>query len=145
MENVKNIFDCKITTAPKYRIGEPILLTFKITNTSKDSYQLLTWQTPLEREVFNFFTVERDGEIIEYDGRLVKRGDPPIEAYVRIGPGETLSEEVDLSASYAFDKPGKYTVTVSGRINDAFKISGSGKQAPRKRERNGRLRIWGSQ
>jgi hypothetical protein len=129
-----NPFDCDITTQPSYKLGDPITITFEINNTSSDPYQLLIWQTPLQKEVFDFFEVRREGEIIPYDGRMVKRGEPTSESYIVIDPGQKITESVDLSTSYKIDKPGNYSVTLKGKIHDAFKVSSNKKEKPRKSE-----------
>lgn len=127
-------FACSLSAAASYQLGEPILVTFTINNTSNESYQVLTWGTPLEDEVTDFLTVERDGETLEYDGRMVKRGDPADEEYVMLGPGQSLSEQVDISRSYPIDQPGTYTATLKITLHDAFSVPGNAKQAPRRRD-----------
>ena len=68
--------EASLQAAASYRLGEPIDVTFTVRNTSSQTYQVLTWGTPLEHDVTDFLTVERDGEALAYDGRIVKRGDP---------------------------------------------------------------------
>ena len=133
-ESPKEFFPCKIAAKPKYKMGEPILLTFEITNTSQQSYQVLISDTPLEKEVFNFFIVEHEGKIVRYDGRFVKRGNPTEESYIIIKPGETVSNNVDLSASYPLVHPGVYNVALNARIHDILPVPGNAKIKPRKME-----------
>jgi len=101
-----------------YRRGDPIILRYELTNVGDVEYSLLVWETPLEREVFNFAEVRLGERPVPYDGRMVKRGDPPPEAYRAIAPGETITEVHDLSQSYAFEQPGTYTVTIHTRFLD---------------------------
>jgi len=131
-----NAFECKISTAPPhtFKLGDPVLLEFEIKNISGDAYQVLKWGTPLEKEVTNFLVLKRGNDVIEYDGRLIKRGDPPLESYETIQPGQTLSETLDISTSYSIDQPGQYTAMLNAKLFDAFKIVGPAKQAPRKRQ-----------
>jgi hypothetical protein len=127
-------FVTSLTAAPSYRLGEPILITFKVKNTGSETYQLLTWGTPLEGELSaDCFTVRRDGEAIPYDGKLVKRGDPPPEAYVVVQPGEQLVSSVDISDAYAIDQVGDYTVALNPSFFDAFVVPDNVRQAPRRR------------
>lgn len=127
-------FACSLSAAASYQLGEPILVTFTINNNSNEPYQLLRWGTPLEDEVTDFLTVERGGETLEYDGRMVKRGDPVDEEYLLLGPGESLSKEVDISRSYPIDRPGTYTATLKITLHDAFPVPENAKRAPRRRD-----------
>ena len=56
------------------------------------------------------FRVERDGQVIPYQGILAKRVAPPPEDYVLLEPGESVSAEVDLATAYDFSKAGEYTI-----------------------------------
>ena len=78
--------------------------------------------------------VQRDGEIIRYDGKLVKRGDPPVDAYVLIGPKQGLQSTLDISEAYAVDRVGDYTVRLNALFFDAFTVQGNAKADPRKRQ-----------
>ena len=127
-------FVTSLSANPIYRLGAPILITFEIENATNDTYQLLTWATPLEgRLTGDCLTVKHDGELIPYDGKLVKRGDPPMDAYVLIGPNERLNSTVDISDAYAVDQVGDYTVTLNATFFDAFIVPGKAKAGPRKR------------
>jgi hypothetical protein len=120
---------------PTNRLGEPIVLTLEIENEEVETLQLLKSGTPLEDEfTADYLIVEREGEVIPYDGKLVKRGDPSIEAYVVLRPGEKLKTTVEVSAAYSIDRPGDYTVTLNATFLDAFAISGDEKEAARGRE-----------
>jgi hypothetical protein len=131
----KQPFVATITSEPSYKLGDPIVITFEVQNTSAETYQLLNWGTPLEGQfTADCFTVERDGEIIPYDGKFVKRGDPHSEAYVVIQPGEVLTEAIDISDAYAIDQVGDYTVTLNATFLDAFSVPGNAKIGPRKRQ-----------
>src|SRR5471032_2087173 len=93
-------FVATLTAQPVYALGDPIVITVDIENTSAEAYQLLTWGTPLEPTLSgDCFVVERDGQNIPYDGRYVKRGDPPASAYTLIGPGERQSLSVDRKST----------------------------------------------
>jgi hypothetical protein len=119
---------------PTYRLGDPISLTFEVENTGSETVQLLRWGTPLEGELTDdCFVVRRDSELLPYDGKLVKRGDPRPESYVTIPPGEKVRQAVDISAGYPIDQPGDYKVTLKAIAVDAFTVAGTAKAAPRKR------------
>jgi peptidyl-Lys metalloendopeptidase len=71
---------------------------------------VLKWYTPLEGIAGQIFRVERDGEVIPYEGILATRVTAPPEAYVLLEPGESVSAEVDLATAYDFSKAGEYTI-----------------------------------
>ena len=93
-------------------IDAPLRLHVEARNASSEDAELLLWNTAFERVLSaDVFRVSRDGEPVEYQGRLVKRAPPPgDDAVVRLAPGETLSRVVDLAPHYAVDVPGTYTV-----------------------------------
>jgi hypothetical protein len=128
-------FVATLTAQAVYALGDPIVITCDIENTSAEAYQLLTWATPLEPALSgDCFVVERDGQRIAYDGRYVKRGDPPASAYTLIGPGERQSFSVDISEVYAIDQPGQYSVALNAVLFDAFMVTGNVKAGARKRQ-----------
>jgi len=116
-----------------YLLGEPIEVTFSLTNASGTPLQVLRWGTPFEDEVTDFLTVTRDGERIPYDGRLVKRGEPGDDEYVVLAPGETIDVAVDISRSYPIQQPGHYRATINAAIHDVFLVTGNAKRPPRLR------------
>jgi hypothetical protein len=110
----------RIDMRPTYRRGEPVTMTYSLSNEGSDGWALLNWNTPLEGEVFAFAEVRHGDQLIPYDGRLVTRADPGPESYLRLAPSETITEQLDLSASFAFEDLGEYTVTTMVRFHDAY-------------------------
>lgn len=126
-------FTTSLKAENNYKLGEPILITFDITNNDNETYQLLKWGTPLEKHfTVDCFKVQRDGVLVPYDGKFVKRGDPSSDNYIIIQPGQQFSETFDISETYAIDQVGNYTVTLNAAFFDAFAIQLNEKQAPRK-------------
>jgi len=95
------------TTLPD---GDSVELEFTLINHSETSLYVLKWYTPLEGLAGEIFRIERDGQVIPYQGILATRVTPPPEAYVLLEPGEALSAEVDLATAYDFSKSGEYTI-----------------------------------
>lgn len=127
-------FATSLHAAASYQLGQPVLVTLEIENNTGQAYQILKWGTPLEDPLtVDCFLVSRDGQILPYDGRHVKRGDPSPDSYALIGPGEKLSHSVDISQAYAIDAPGHYTVTLNATLFDAFPVPSHAKQPPRRR------------
>jgi peptidyl-Lys metalloendopeptidase len=90
--------------------GEAVNLRFTLVNNTDSELYVLKWYTPLEGIAGEIFRIERDGEAIPYEGILASRGDPTPDAYVLLGPGESVSAEVDLATAYDFSKAGEYTI-----------------------------------
>jgi hypothetical protein len=125
-----------------YRVGEPVVLTVEVENRGSDPLRLLGWGTPFEeRFSSSFLTVERDGEVLPYDGRLVKRGDPGPRDYLTIEPGATVETRVDVSAGYPIEGPGKYMVRVKTQASDAFVVTAGESEEARPRDRHERLAL----
>ncbi|NIM14354.1 MAG: protease [Candidatus Aminicenantes bacterium] len=101
-----------------YTVGKGVNIDFTLKNLTKKTLWVLTWYTPLEGINGDIFRVTRDGEEIQYIGRMVKRGSPARKDYLRIGPGESVSAKVDLSSAYDLSKAGEYRVEFNGRIHD---------------------------
>jgi len=123
-----------IYAKPDYTLGDPVLVTFELENVGADPLQVLPWGTPFEGQfTVDCLTVSRAGSPVRYDGRLVKRGDPSEHSYVTLAPGQKLSSTLDISAAYAIDQAGTYSVTLNAAFLDAFSIVGNAKRAPRNR------------
>jgi hypothetical protein len=91
-------------------VNEPVTLKFTLQNHSDEALYFLKWYTPLEGISGKIFRIERDGQLIPYEGILAMRAAPSPEAYIHLEPGESVSAEVDLSNAYDFSQPGKYTI-----------------------------------
>ena len=134
---MNNDFQVSLETSPRYQMGEPVIVTFELTNVGSRDYALLRWNTPLEGEVFQYFNVRRDGFLVPYDGRFVKRGDPDESAYRIVRAGETVVEQLDLSTAFPLTEPGTYTVTLAMEILDAVPDVKGGKFARSREEQQG--------
>jgi peptidyl-Lys metalloendopeptidase len=116
-------FECRLTVADGYRLGEPIVVGFEIRNIGGETCRILTWDTPLGGDPLNFLTVTRDDVALQYDGRLVRRGDPVADDYITLEPGASRSVKVDISRLYPIDLPGEYAATLTTTLVDAFPVT----------------------
>ena len=99
--------------------GETVKLKFTLTNNSEVDLYVLEWYTPLEGIAGEIFRIERDGQLMPYEGILAMRGNPTPEAYLLLEAGRSVSAEVDLAIAYDFSPAGEYTITfLSPRISD---------------------------
>jgi hypothetical protein len=131
-----------IRAEQSYRLGEPVVVTVEARNQGSGPLRLLRWGTPFEEEFTgSSLTVERDGEVLPYDGKLVSRGDPGPEDYLTIGAGESAEATVDISAGYPIESPGEYTVAVDTHAIDAFLVAEGGEETARTRDQHERLTL----
>ena len=80
-----------LALSPTLVSGEPVNLTFTLTNISPDRLFVLAWYTPLEGLAGEIFRVERDGRTVPYTGILAYRGDPSQSSYIELDPGESAT------------------------------------------------------
>lgn len=102
----------KLESLDFYGRDEAVKLRFSLTNTSSQSLWVLRWQLPSEDMDANLFAVTRDGEVVAYEGRLVKRAQPRAEDYVEIKAGETWSVIFDPTSVYDMRFSGNYQVNL---------------------------------
>jgi peptidyl-Lys metalloendopeptidase len=110
--------DCVMSVPPSVRAGGPVELRFQLTNRTAQPLYVLKWRTPLEGLMGKDFDITRDGTEVAFMGRMVKRGNPPAEAYVTIAPGASVDAKVDLSQAYELKQPGRYRIAFNGELMD---------------------------
>jgi hypothetical protein len=104
---------------------------FRLHNPTDHPLYVLTWYTPLEGIAGEILSVVRGGTELPYEGLLAKRDDPTRDEYVTIEPGETVSEEVDLTEGYELSEPGAYQVEFTAGLRD---VTDDESLLPRKRD-----------
>ena len=140
-KNEAQVLKYYLTSQESYKVGQSVRIGFRSENVSKDRLWTVIWYTPFEGIMGKIFHVTRDGKPVQYQGRMVKRGDPRPQDYVRIDPGASLSIDVDLSSAYDFSIPGTYQVRFKGRIHDVVKEA---VVLPRKRDKHQGVNIIGN-
>lgn len=91
---------CSIATTNDKKV-----IQVSLTNQSSQTWQFLSWHTPFDAWFSRFMSVtiiggERDGEIVQYQGALAKRGAPNAEDYLQLAAKASLSVELDLAQAY---------------------------------------------
>jgi peptidyl-Lys metalloendopeptidase len=109
---------CALSVAASHKAGEPVELTFRLTNPTERPLFVLKWHTPLEGLKNNFLEVTRAGTPVEYQGPMFKRGEPQAGDYVTVAPGATVQAKIDASLAYDFSKPGTYRISFPGPLRD---------------------------
>jgi peptidyl-Lys metalloendopeptidase len=95
-----------------------------VTNTSRHAVRIPKWQLPSDFVEAKLFQVSRDGQPVQYEGPMIKRGLPTAEEFVVLRPGQTYRATVDLSAAYDLAQTGEYTVTFASPLQHASLSTG---------------------
>lgn len=102
-----------VTLAPlqtTIKRGEDVLVRVTLTNTAAAVQYVLRWRTPLDGIDDALFDVRRDGQPVTYLGRHIKRAAPGPADFLRLEPGASLTQTVELSRLYEMTVTGAYTV-----------------------------------
>ncbi|MBK9657858.1 MAG: hypothetical protein IPO66_21560 [Rhodanobacteraceae bacterium] len=89
---------------------------WQITNRSDEAVYVLRWETPLDGLSRSIFEVSYKGQPVRYMDKIVHWGHPQADDFVKIAPGQTLSAEVNLAASYEMTNAGDYTIGFDGQL-----------------------------
>lgn len=99
---------------PARKLGsdEAVRATFVLTNTSDTAYLVNPACTPLEGMLSDCLRVTREGKRVDYDGPMIKRALLPLEKYLRVAPGKSLSSEIVVNDGYELYHEGRYRIAV---------------------------------
>ena len=111
--------ECRMSMPAKVTTKGNIALTFELVNKTKQTYNILNWDTPYEGFYGPYLQITGAGGEVDYRGRVVKRATPTREEYVSIKRGEKLAVTVNLAPVYDFKARGKYEVVFAGKLFDA--------------------------
>jgi hypothetical protein len=107
-----------MSVAPQLEVGEPVNVTFRLTNPTAQPLFVLDWHTPLEGLLSNCLEVTRDGTEIPYQGPMFKRGNPEASDYVTLAPGGSAENTIEAQLAYDFSQPGTYRIAFRGPLMD---------------------------
>lgn len=119
-KNLSSVLTYQLESKESFRLDEPATIRFTVRDGGDKALYVLMWYTPLEGMKGEIFKVLRDNEELPYEGRMVKRGDPRAEDYIRIEPQDSASATVDLSLGFDVSKPGNYRVEFIKKIYDVI-------------------------
>jgi len=101
-------------------------LDVTITNTSRHTVRVPKWQLPSDEVEAKLFNISRDGEAVQYQGAMVKRGERREAAdFAILRAGDSLRTTVDLAQSYDLSKAGQYTITYAAPLQFASLSDGT--------------------
>lgn len=108
----------KLVAKDVFRNGEPVKIQFILENKSDKPLFFLKWYTPFEGFNSDMFRIIRNGAEIQYEGRMVKRGNPGFEDYLMIKAESSAEASVELSLVYNMKEPGEYRIEFRGKLYD---------------------------
>ncbi len=114
----KRTLHCDLETKPIFHVGEPVDVIFRLTNQGPKPLWVLRWNNPFEGLIGDCFDLYLGDDVVFFEGRMIKRGDPEAVEYEKIPPGESREAKVDLRAAYRVDKPGRYTLSFDTALFD---------------------------
>lgn len=92
---------------------------FKITNTSRQAIKVPSWQLPSSTLDSDLFDVYRNGEKIDYVGKMIKRAPVTDADFITLRAGETKFINADLSSVYDMTNDGEYSIRFRSFLQDA--------------------------
>lgn len=93
--------------------AQPVGVLFYLNNGTDSPIEVLPWSTPMEQTLTaDVFVVSRDGEVLPYGGRVVKRAPPGPDDYLTLAAGEKRETVVNVSDGYNTTAAGEYTVVL---------------------------------
>jgi peptidyl-Lys metalloendopeptidase len=105
--------------------SDDVYVRFTLHNESSQDLYVLSWQTPLRGVEENIFDVRRDGQPVDYIGRLYKWATPRPEDFIRIPAGRSVSARVELSSVYDISRSGEYSIQYRVPVREALRATGA--------------------
>jgi hypothetical protein len=103
-------FQCEISATVEQKLSHGVYLSLTVTNLTEHKLQLLSWYTPFEGFLSDLFIIkDHVGELLVYNGMMVKRSSPSIEDYLVLSAKDKVKITLDLTQAYSIT-PGEYTV-----------------------------------
>jgi len=105
------------------KLGNPLILTFTVSNKSSKELKFCKWHTPFEGFKNSYFVIkDSNGEEARYKGIMAKRiMPPPADAYMSVKAGGSVTVDIDLLQAYEVNKAGNYTIIYEGNLISELK------------------------
>jgi len=98
----------------RLKASDDIVLNVTIKNQTSQTLSVLKYQLPGAVLESPLFEISRNGEVVNYTGKLVKRGRPTAEDYLVLKPGQLIQQQIELSSQYDFKDGGQYSIRYVG-------------------------------
>ena len=119
----------RLQAQKRYDHSSPIKLGFSLENLSANELWILKWYTPLEGIKSNIFEVVCDGVEIPYEGRMIERGAPERDDYLRLRARQYRAGRKSICRAPTTCRAAKQCrVKFKGRIHD---VVSDARQVPR--------------
>ena len=105
--------DMKVPDKSSLKTGSEAVFFFEWKNTGQESLHILRWDSPMEGLTSDMFKVTRNGQIVVYQGPVMKRAFPEASDFATLNPGVSIQSSVDVSKWYDLSEPGKYTIELN--------------------------------
>ncbi len=103
-----------------------VVLRSSVTNNREQAVKFLPWNTPFEVPISGDFLSVVDkatGQILAYQGMMIKRLPPVEDDFVILPAGGTLVKELDISTGFDFCAGSLYSIVFSGALyNQSSKL-----------------------
>ncbi|MCI4667482.1 MAG: hypothetical protein MRZ79_04920 [Bacteroidia bacterium] len=101
--------------ADKYKKGEPVMVSFTVSNFGEKAVRVCRWNSPLEGSYADdFLLIERKKKVAEFKGETKARKQSFFKSFVSLKPGESITQTIDLSEAYDLEKKGTYSISFEG-------------------------------
>ncbi len=109
-------FQVSLETDKKvYELGEKIVLIFRVENLMDSEQRFLKWHTPFEGFRNDFLDLQRiGGATVRYQGILASRAPPGEDSYLKIGPRQTATSQIEITEAYPVAERGDYVLRYKG-------------------------------
>jgi peptidyl-Lys metalloendopeptidase len=99
--------------------GDSGTVQFRITNTSKNTIRVPSWQLPSGELNSDLFDVYLNGKKIDYVGAMIKRAPLTNADFTTLRAGETKLVKADLSSVYDMTQDGQYSIRFKSYLQGA--------------------------
>ena len=107
---------------------QPVIIHVTLSNPTKHSMKVLRWYTPADDVEGPLFSIEQNGQPVDYIGPLYKRPKPSHEDYVSLKAGESTTFDVDIAQYYDLSVSADYSITYNVSSWDLYSEKGNGKK-----------------
>lgn len=90
--------------------SDDVLVHVTITNPNNYPIRILKWFTPINGLERSLFTITKNGGVVPYIGRMVKRAEPTEKDYITLEAGGSVTSDVNLSEYYDLSSSDNYEV-----------------------------------
>jgi peptidyl-Lys metalloendopeptidase len=101
-----------------------LLVDVVFTNKGDMPIAMLKWYLPDGELEGDLFALARDGQPVNYVGKIVKRPAPTLQDLVALAPGESITRTIDIAAHYDLTQSGVYEMQYATTAQEMFGHSG---------------------